>query len=174
MIIAAITWTGSNQVGLDAFAILWAMRVSAKLNLFLGVPLLNDEFLSRRVAFLQSYFLQGPMNWLFPISITASSCAASWFAFRAIDPASSDFETCAYTFLAALVSLAVLEHWFMVLPLPVKALWHWCLSGPAPDVAGTAISRSPTLGRLAAPSSNARSLRAADIAAPPGLPVTRR
>src|ERR1700760_1864308 len=43
--IIALTWQGANQVGAATFLILWIMRLSAKLNLFLGVPFLNDDLL---------------------------------------------------------------------------------------------------------------------------------
>ena len=37
----------------------------------------------------------------------------------------------AYTFLATLMTLAILEHWFLVLPLPSAALWSWSLHSRA-------------------------------------------
>ncbi|MGQ3058344.1 MAG: DUF3623 family protein, partial [Nevskia sp.] len=40
-------------------------------------------------------------------------------------------------FLATLLSLAVLEHWFLVLPIPADALWRWGLSSRRP------LDRSP-------------------------------
>jgi hypothetical protein len=30
-----------------------------------------------------------------------------------------------FTILGTLMALAVLEHWFLVLPVPVAALWRW-------------------------------------------------
>ena len=39
------TKDGENQVGFYTFLILWAMRQSAKLNVFLGVRNLNEDFL---------------------------------------------------------------------------------------------------------------------------------
>ena len=43
---------------------------------------------------------------------------------------------------AALLSLAVLEHWFLVLPLPSAAMWSWSLRSRAPP-AGSAIQADP-------------------------------
>jgi hypothetical protein len=31
------------------------------------------------------------------------------------------------TFLATMMILANLEHWFLVLPIPVEKLWNWSL-----------------------------------------------
>ena len=44
LLLLAVFWSASNQVGLWTFIILWLMRWSAKLNIFLGVRNLHDEF----------------------------------------------------------------------------------------------------------------------------------
>ena len=49
------------------------MRESAKLNLFLGVRNLSEEFLPAHLAYLQSYFRRRSMNMLFPFSVTVST-----------------------------------------------------------------------------------------------------
>jgi putative photosynthetic complex assembly protein 2 len=41
-----------NQVGTGTFAVLWVMRISAKLNLFLGVRNLSEELLPPHLAYL--------------------------------------------------------------------------------------------------------------------------
>jgi hypothetical protein len=33
------------------------------------------------------------------------------------------------TLLATLLTLAVIEHWFLVLPVPAEAMWNWALGG---------------------------------------------
>ena len=40
----------------QTFLVLWVMRTSAKLNLFLGVRNLSEEFLPPHLSYLQSYF----------------------------------------------------------------------------------------------------------------------
>jgi putative photosynthetic complex assembly protein 2 len=140
--IVALTWQGSNQVGAATFLILWTMRVSAKLNLFLGVPILNAELLPGRLDYLKSYFVRGPINALFPVAVTGSTIFATLLAAQAA-AAASRFETSAFSLLATLVALAVLEHWFMVVPLPFKIMWEWGVGpmnaigadGPADNVA---------------------------------------
>ena len=45
VVMLALTWDSANQVGTWVFMVLWVMRLSAKLNVYLGVPNLTDEFL---------------------------------------------------------------------------------------------------------------------------------
>lgn len=126
----ALLWTASqdmpNQFALWTFGVLFLARVSAKLNLFLGVPRINVEFLPRPLAHLGSYFRHAPMNGLFPLSITILTFAVACL-FDRLDLAETPGQMAGFTLLAALTSLALLEHWFMVLPLPDQKLWRWML-----------------------------------------------
>jgi putative photosynthetic complex assembly protein 2 len=126
-LVVAITWEAPNQIGTWTFLILWAMRLSAKLNVFLGVPNLGSEFLPDHLRYLESFFRKRPMNCLFPVSVTLSTTAAILLAQAAGDPNNGGFETAGFTFLATLVALALLEHWLLVLPLPAASLWNWYL-----------------------------------------------
>ena len=56
------SWGQPNHTGVWTFAILWAMRQSAKLNVFLGVRNLSEEFLPPHLAYLQTYFKRARMN----------------------------------------------------------------------------------------------------------------
>jgi putative photosynthetic complex assembly protein 2 len=127
----AVTWHQPNRVGLWTFMVLWWMHQSAKLNVFLGVRNLNEEFLPDHLAFLKSFLKKKPMNLLFPFSITISSviCVVMWE--RAVAPGASAFTQAGGTFIATMMALAILEHWFLVLPLPAAALWNWGLAGKA-------------------------------------------
>ncbi len=125
--VLAATWGGTNQTGLWTFLILWVMRQSAKLNVFLGVRNLNEGFLPDHLKYLQTYFTRRPMNRLFPISVIASTLVAA-LVWQEANLADKDaFDITALTFAAMLLTLAVLEHWFLVLPLPFEALWNWGL-----------------------------------------------
>ncbi len=124
----SISQGAETQVAFWTFAVLFFARVSAKLNLFLGVPRVNVEFIPAPLAHLPSYFRTRKINWLFPISITALSFAtACWLERLAI---TGDV---GFALLAALSALATLEHWLMVLPLPDAKLWRWMLPAPKPD-----------------------------------------
>jgi hypothetical protein len=122
--VAAATWKMPNRVALWTFLILWAMRLSAKLNLFLGVPNLGEKFLPAHLQYLKGFFRKRAMNGLFPVSVSASTIVTAWLVQRFLG-AQSPFETTAYALTTSLLGLAVVEHWFMVLPLPSERLWSW-------------------------------------------------
>lgn len=133
--VAAATWSGTNQVGLYTFLILWTMRTSAKLNLFFGVRNTGIEFLPNHLAYLQAFFGRRKINLLFPFSVTLATLVDGTLIHAALAPGATAADVAGYTLLAALLGLAVLEHWFMVLPLPVAALWKWSLRGRRAEAA---------------------------------------
>ncbi|WP_249200316.1 putative photosynthetic complex assembly protein PuhE [Thetidibacter halocola] len=129
-------WDAANPFGFLTFALLFAARVSAKLNLFLGVPKINTEFLPAALAHLPSHFRHARLNWLFPISITGLTLAVGcWLALVATSEHLSG--TIGFSLLSAMTALALLEHWFMVLPLPDEKLWRWMLPAPKPEMTKT-------------------------------------
>jgi putative photosynthetic complex assembly protein 2 len=156
-ILYALLRGAPNEIGLWTFAILWAMRLSAKLNVFLGVSNLAEEFLPSHLDYLKSYFRRRPMNLLFPIVVTASSVVLTLVVMASLDPGASAFEVCGLTLLATLLALGILEHWFLVMPIPSESLWTWGLS-----------SRQSTVGEIA---SEASSPRDTERAAPAPLPL---
>jgi putative photosynthetic complex assembly protein 2 len=125
-LLAYAAWNAANPFGLYTFALLFFARLSAKLNLFYGVPRINVEFLPRPLAHLASHFRHARMNWLFPISVTVLTFAIACWLERAIG-APTEAILIGHILLAALTALALLEHWFMVLPLPDQKLWRWML-----------------------------------------------
>jgi putative photosynthetic complex assembly protein 2 len=127
-LIALVTSGQPNQFGLWTFALLWLLRLSAKFNLFLGVPNRTEEFLPEGLSYLKSYFRRANMNPLLPVSITAGTIVCVLLAQRAGASAAVGFEATGYTFLATLLALAVLEHWLMIVPLPASSLWGWGLA----------------------------------------------
>ena len=146
--IGALTWGGTNRVGIATFGVLLAMRVSAKFNVFLGVPNITESFMPAAVDHLKSFFTRRPMNALFPVSVTASTVALVLLVGQAwtADGASA----AALTLIATLVGLGLVEHWFLVLPLPVEALWSWSgvkqKAEPEAAAAGAAMAASVPLG----------------------------
>ena len=120
------TWGEPNRVALWTFMVLWAMRLSAKLNLFLGVPNVGEKFLPAHLQYVKSFFRKRSMNFLFPLSVSVSTVVLVLLAHKyktAADPARG----VSYALVSSLLALAVLEHWFMVLPLPSERLWNWAL-----------------------------------------------
>ncbi len=126
-LIAVATWDRPNEVGIWTFLILWGMRASAKLNLFLGVRNLSEEFLPEQLQYLKSFFSCKPMNLLFPVSVTVSTVIGTLLLQVALADDATAFEVAGFTLLATLMGLAVLEHWFLVLPVPANELWRWGL-----------------------------------------------
>lgn len=124
-----------NIFGLWTFAVLFFARISAKLNLFFGVPRIHTEFLPRPLSHLASHFRRAPMNWVFPLSITLLSYASYCWLERAYS-APTDGALIGFTLLSALTLLALLEHWFMVIPLPDQKLWRWMLPERKPQLQG--------------------------------------
>lgn len=131
--LAMLTWGAENPFGFWTFAVLFFARISAKLNLFLGVPKINTEFLPQALAHLPSHFRIAPGNLLFPISITALTFAVACWLERIVS-AQTLADTIGFALLAALTALALLEHWFMVLKLPDEKLWRWMMPAPKPKL----------------------------------------
>lgn len=140
--LAQISEGATNRFALWTFAILFFARISAKLNLFFGVPRIHTDFLPRPLAHLASHFRRAPMNAFFPVSVTALSFASACFLER-LYSAQTEGHLIGYTLLSALTLLALLEHWFMVIPLPDQKLWRWMLpASPRPSTANaTGIAR---------------------------------
>ena len=132
--IIALTWGRPNQIGMWTFMVLWWMHQSAKLNVFFGVRNLNEEFLPEHLTFLKSFLKSKPMNLLFPFSITISMVIATML-FEHAAHASSAFARAGDMFLGTLMALAILEHWFLVIPLPAGKLWQWGLASRRPQQA---------------------------------------
>ncbi|MEZ5459410.1 MAG: putative photosynthetic complex assembly protein PuhE [Steroidobacteraceae bacterium] len=130
LLFAALTLyllVGVDGVAFQAFAALWIMRQSAKLNLFLGVRNPGEQFLPERLAYLASYFRRRSMNLLFPWSVLFLSIAAGLLGTRLMGMAPSEPAATQLVLLTTLVVLGLIEHWFLVLPIRVDALWAWSL-----------------------------------------------
>jgi putative photosynthetic complex assembly protein 2 len=123
--VVLLTWNGASKVGLWTFAALWVLRQSAKINLFLGVPVTNDELMPEPVRFLRSYFRQKPVSGFFPLSVTLATAALVIMIQRLVEVAATPFEIAGLTLVSTLFALGVIEHWFMLLPLPAVTLWGW-------------------------------------------------
>jgi putative photosynthetic complex assembly protein 2 len=152
-----ITWDSVNQVGTWTFVILWWMRWSAKLNLFFGVPNLNEEWLPEHIRFLTTYLAKRPMNLLFPVSVSVATVVMCLLVEAALDLPAVSFASVALMLTSTLLALAILEHWLLVLPLADAALWNWALDaddrGPRPQAesAADAVAASEARHARAAP-----------------------
>ena len=80
----ALCWEAPNAFGLWTFLVLFFARISAKLNVYLGVPNINVEFLPEPVRHLASHFRIGPMNAFFPFAVMVLSLAVGCWLERAL------------------------------------------------------------------------------------------
>jgi putative photosynthetic complex assembly protein 2 len=138
-LVFAVTAGAPNRLSWWVFAALLLLRLSAKLNLFLGVRTLNDELLPQQVRFMRSYFARKQVNRLFPFSM-ALAVAATILVAAGAAAAETSFDQVAASLLAALIALGALEHGFMVLPIPVVNLWRWSTPSAPLAAAGPALA----------------------------------
>lgn len=121
-VVVTLFHKADNPVGLYCFLVLWFMRWSAKLNLFFGVPNFNTDWFPKRLAYAHSYIRRAPISLFFPISMLA----ASLVAFKLISSAliAQGDQTLITLLPGILLSLAILEHIFMALPIADSELWN--------------------------------------------------
>lgn len=125
VLLFVLTWGQANQAAPLTFLLLFVLRLSAKFNLFLGVPNLSDEVFPAHLAYLKSYFRTARMNALFPISVVGWAAVAAW-AWIAAEAAPAQSGTAVTgTLLAGLAILGVVEHLFLVLPLRDAKMFSW-------------------------------------------------
>lgn len=122
-LLAAACLGGANLTALWCFAVLWTMRASAKLNLHFGVPNLGDELLPDHLRYLGSYFSRGPVSPLFPVTVGLAVLVAMPLWKLAYDHGAAGFAGTQAAVVATLLTLAIAEHVFMVLPIPQSLLW---------------------------------------------------
>ncbi len=143
--VAAICWNQPNPAAACTYTLLWVMRESAKLNLFLGVRNTAVELLPQRLVHLGSYFGKRRANALLPLSIAAAALADGALIRHAISTVATPQEAITGLLLAALLALAIVEHIVLVLPIRPDALWTWATrrnaSAPPPGDTGAATRR---------------------------------
>jgi putative photosynthetic complex assembly protein 2 len=125
LMVFAVSWDKPNQTGWWTYLVLWSMRLSAKLNLFLGVRNLSENFLPAHLAYLQSYFTRRSWNWLMPVSVTAATAVLVPLWMAVLVQPQDAFAATSLCLVAGLLTLAVIEHLFMILPLPTTWMWKW-------------------------------------------------
>lgn len=114
-----------NHVAICTFALLWCMRLSAKLNLFFGVPEVGEQYLPRHLAYLGSYFRRGRVSAFFYASIGVAT--ASWLWLLGEAHLGLVTVNTGWVLLSALLGLAIIEHLLMMFPLPMQRLWGWAM-----------------------------------------------
>jgi putative photosynthetic complex assembly protein 2 len=131
VVLGAMVWLvsreGVNQVGFWTYLVLWTMRQSAKLNVYFGVRNLSEGFLPHHLKYLQTYFRRRSMNAFLPVSLIVSLAIAIPIWQSVASAPAGSFSAVSLTLIGTLLSLAILEHLFLVLPVPLEGLWRWGL-----------------------------------------------
>lgn len=127
VVVAVVTLREANPIGGWTFLVLFAARLSSKLNLFLGAPHFSVELFPAHLRHLATYLRQGPVSAFYPASLLCLGLAAAAAAMAALGPTAGAFAGTGYALVFALLALAMLEHAFMALPLADAALWRWAL-----------------------------------------------
>ena len=111
---------------------LFVARISAKLNLFFGVANINTEFLPSTLSPSAQPFPPPPDERLLPRLGHGPLLRGRLLDGTPRRAPPRRARRWAIALLAVLTLLALLEHWFMVLPLPDQKLWRWMIDPPAP------------------------------------------
>ncbi|MGB3627520.1 MAG: DUF3623 family protein, partial [Henriciella sp.] len=127
---AVIIWlsTGAdNQIAAATFGLLWAMRISAKLLIFLGAANVSDEFLPGHLKYLSTYFNTARTTRYFPVFLGLASLVAFALLYQGLSHMGGSFEAAGYLLVGTLALLAAIEHLALIVPLPDQRLWSWAV-----------------------------------------------
>ena len=108
----------------NTLAVLWLMRWSTKLNLFLGVKHFNSQWLPENMRYITSYLSAGRNSW-FSVFSTILAAFCTYLLFFLGQMATDPTAALSLFLIAWLASLAVLEHVFLMMPMGETALWRW-------------------------------------------------
>jgi putative photosynthetic complex assembly protein 2 len=121
--LALLIWMSGNHTALWCFVMLWLMHLSARLNVFLGVRNVSEEFVPAHMEVLKGFLRRRNMNPLFPVSCIALTALTVYLM-----SLPQSFST---TMAATLAAIGLLEHILLMLPLPIERMWHWTLTPEA-------------------------------------------
>ncbi len=125
LMLIALSWNAPNQIGATVFVLMFALRLSSKINLFVGVPNTTTEMLPTHLGYLKSYFGSNRFTTLLGFSIAGIVFAAWYFASLAMAAPAGSPEMVGASLLTALCLLGALEHLFLALPFRDGMLWGW-------------------------------------------------
>lgn len=123
-VLAIVTWNADNKMALWTFCVLWFMRWSVKLNIFLGIRNLHFEYLPAHLGYLKTFVRKRSMNELFPLSMLVSVSVFLLLVAAAIGAPAASAAAVGATLLATLLGLAILEHGLLVVNFDDSFLWR--------------------------------------------------
>lgn len=116
-------WNAENNTAAQVFLVMYAMRLSTKLNLFWGVRNFYEGFLPGPTSHLSSYFRRRGLTPLFALTASAVMVLTLLAWHRALSP-QPDWAQSRDAFVASLLTLSLLEHLLLVLPIRPERLWR--------------------------------------------------
>ncbi|WP_298301207.1 putative photosynthetic complex assembly protein PuhE [uncultured Erythrobacter sp.] len=125
LMLISLSWNAPNQIGATVFVLMFGLRLSSKINLFVGVPNSSLEMMPEHLGYLKSYFGGNRMTLLLCASIAGTIALAAWFASLAMAAPAGSPEMVGASLLTALCLLGVIEHLFLALPFRDGMLWGW-------------------------------------------------
>lgn len=134
VLLLTLTWGSINPTGANAFALLFALRLTAKLNIHVGVPNLSDELLPSHLGYLRGYLRRRPFGPVLALSLAGLVALLAWLGARSLAAGGSAGEATAASLIFALGVLGTLEHLFLALPVRDGALWRWALPGQPREI----------------------------------------
>ncbi|NBN76682.1 DUF3623 family protein [Microvirga tunisiensis] len=135
LVTAVVLWLAlrhaANLFGLATFGLLWGMRISSKLLIFLGARHAISGLMPPAILHLRSYFNTGRTTPLFPLFLAG---AIGIFAVLVVGVlrAHQPYSEVGHLLLATFMALAIIEHLILVLPVSDTALWRWAVPGSRP------------------------------------------
>lgn len=127
LLLISLAWNAPNQIGATVFVLLFGLRLTSKINLFVGVPNSTSEMLPDQLAYLKTYFGPNRMTVLLAASIIAIGAVTGWFGALALAAPVGSAEMVGASLLFTLCLLGALEHLFLALPFRDGMLWGWAL-----------------------------------------------
>ncbi|MEM9277458.1 MAG: putative photosynthetic complex assembly protein PuhE [Pseudomonadota bacterium] len=126
-VLAVLDSTAGSGMAIKTFALLWFMRLGAKLTIFSGVPKLSTNMMPKRLAYMKTYFREDRIGIGFWLSVSCCSLFLAAGIYGLVTIEYSSVTQTQIVMLVTLVSLALLEHVFMVMPFSESSLWRWAM-----------------------------------------------
>jgi len=126
-VIAFLSFGAGSQVALATYVLLWSMRISAKLLIFLGARNVSDTFLPAHLKYLSTYFNTARTTRFYPMFLVLTSCVAAVLLTFGFREAAGSYDAAVYLLLGTLALLAAFEHLALTVPLKEERLWSWAL-----------------------------------------------
>ena len=124
VILGFISMEARNPVAFHTALILWLMRWSTKLNLFLGTQRFNSDWLPANLRHTVSYIKTGTTTTFGIISLVCC-LSITYLLFTAAGDSEELYQQYSYLLMTGLAGLGTLEHLFLMLPMKEEKLWRW-------------------------------------------------